>query len=172
MRPELEREYVEYFELRMPHLRRLAMALCGDFHRADDIVQTVATTLYTGWKKARAAENIDAYVRRAVINTFLSERRLRWARVILTAHLPDRAAVAEQPADERVVVRAALRRLPPRQQAVLVLRFLCDLPVAEVADLLGCAEGTVKSQTSDGLKALRGLLGTGALNLEGVPNRR
>lgn len=172
MRTELEREYVEYFQVRMPHLRRLAVLLCGDFHRADDIVQTAATTLYTAWKKARRAENLDAYVRRTVVNAFLRERRLRWSRVTLTDHLPDRAVVAGQPADERVVVRAALRRLPPRQQAVLVLRFMCDLPVAEVADLLGCAEGTVKSQTSDGLKTLRGLLGTRALDLDGAPDRR
>jgi RNA polymerase sigma factor (sigma-70 family) len=63
--------------------------------------------------------------------------------------------------EDRLVVRAALRRLPRRQQAVLVLRFLCDLPVADVATLLGCSTGTVKSQTFDGLAALRKALGPG-----------
>jgi RNA polymerase sigma-70 factor (sigma-E family) len=167
MRAELEREYVEYFEARMPYLRRLAVHLCGDFHRADDIVQNAATSLYRGWAKARTAQDLDAYVRRTVINTFLRERRLRWSRVALIAHPPEQAA-AEPPADERLMIRTALRRLPIRQQAVLVLRFLCDLPVAEVADLLGCAEGTVKSQTSDGLKALRRYLSTGPLDLKGA----
>jgi len=160
VREEWEHEFVEYVELRLPHLRRLAVMLCGDVDRADDIVQAAATRLYTRWKQARAAENVDAYVRRIVINTFLRERRLRWSSVTLTDRLPDRAAVTGQPLDERLVVRAALRTLPPRQQAVLVLRFLCDLPVAEVANLLGCAEGTVKSQTSDGLATLRKQLGS------------
>jgi RNA polymerase sigma-70 factor (sigma-E family) len=156
---ELELEYVEYLQARLPHLRRLAVLLCGDAHRADDIVQAAVTTLYTQWRRARAADNLDAYVRRTVVNAFLREKRLRWSRVALTDRLPDRPAVTGQPVDERIVVRAALRRLPPGQQAVLVLRFLCDLPVAEVAELLGCADGTVKSQTSAGLAALRKVLG-------------
>ena len=168
MREEWERQYIEYFEARLPYLRRLAVLLCGDVDRADDIVQTAATTLYTRWRHARAAGNLDAYVRRTVVNTFLGERRRRWAGVALTDRLPDRPAVTGQPADERLVVRAALRRLPPRQQAVLVLRFLCDLPVAEVAELLGCSTGTVKSQTSDGLAALRRRLGARDLEWEGT----
>jgi RNA polymerase sigma-70 factor (sigma-E family) len=162
VRNDLEREYVEYLEQRLPHLRRLAALLCGDTHRADDIVQSAATMLYTKWRHVRAAENRDAYVRRVVINTFLKERRQRWSRVTLTDRMPDRPAVAGQPVDERLEVRAALRGLPSRQQAVLVLRFLCDLPVSEVAELLGCAEGTVKSQTSDALAALRRRLGDNA----------
>ncbi|GAA2348647.1 SigE family RNA polymerase sigma factor [Dactylosporangium salmoneum] len=164
---ELEREYIAYFEARLPGLRRLAVLLCGDHDRADDIVQAAATTLFVRWKQARQAENVDAYVRRVVVNTFLRERRRLWSRVLLSERLPDRAAVTGQPIDERVVVRAALRRLPPRQQAVLVLRFLCDLPVAEVAELLGCSEGTVKSQTSDGLATLRKRLGDRAVRLPG-----
>jgi RNA polymerase sigma-70 factor (sigma-E family) len=170
VRGDLEREYVEYFTARMPHMRRLAALLCGDVHRADDIVQSAATTLYTKWKQARSADNLDAYVRRVVVNTFLRERRLRWSSVALTERLPDRPAAAGQAIDERVVVRAALRRLPPRQQAVLVLRFGCDLPVAEVAAILRCAEGTVKSQTSDGLAALRRHLGN--RDLEPATRRR
>jgi RNA polymerase sigma-70 factor (sigma-E family) len=155
VRDELKREYAEYFQVRMPHLRRLAAMLCGDAHRGDDIVQSAATTLYMRWKHVRSAGNLDAYVRRAVVNAFLSEQRRPWARVALTDTLPDRPVDAELPADERLVVRAAVRRLPPKQQAVIVLRFVCDLPVAEVAELLDCAEGTVKSQTADGLAALR-----------------
>lgn len=168
VRDDLEREYVEYFEVRMPHLRRLAVRLCGDFDRADDIVQTAATAIYTRWKLARAADNIDAYVRRTVVNTFLKERRSRWSRVALTGGSLDRLAATGQPIDERMVVRAAMRKLPPRQQAVLVLRFLCDLPVAEVAQMLGCAEGTVKSQTSDGLASLRRSLGGRAMDMGGT----
>ncbi|WP_432831735.1 SigE family RNA polymerase sigma factor [Dactylosporangium sp. CA-092794] len=155
MREELEREYTEYFQARLPQLRRLAAALCGDAHRGDDVVQAAVTTLYVRWKHIRGVDNLDAYVRRSVVNAFLSARRRPWARVALTDALPDRPAEPGQPADERLVLRAAVRRLPHRQQAVVVLRFVCDLPVAEVAALLGCAEGTVKSQTAEALAALR-----------------
>nr|BFE63782.1 SigE family RNA polymerase sigma factor [Dactylosporangium thailandense] len=160
MRQEHERELEEYLRVRMPHLRRLAYLLTGDFDRADDVVQATATTLYLKWRQVRAAGNIDAYVRRMLVHTFLGERRLAWARTWLTDRLPERPAAAP-PTDDAIVVRAALRRLPPRQQAVLVLRFLCDLPVNEVAATLGCSPGTVKSHTSDGLAALRRLLEPG-----------
>jgi RNA polymerase sigma-70 factor (sigma-E family) len=159
VREDLEREYVEYFQPRLPQLHRLAVMLCGDADRADDIVQAAVTTLFTRWRQARQADNLDAYVRRSVVNTFLSERRQRWSRVVLTETLPDRPAATGQPADERLEIRAALRTLPPKQQAVLALRFLCDLPVDEVAELVGCSPGTVKSQTSDGLAKLRRKLG-------------
>ncbi|WP_433055456.1 SigE family RNA polymerase sigma factor [Dactylosporangium sp. CS-033363] len=161
MRDEYEREYVEYLRARMPHLRRLAHALTGDFDRADDVVQTAATNLYLKWRQVRAADNIDAYVRKMVVHTFLAERRLAWARTWLTDRIPDRAA-EPPPTDDALLVRAALRRLPARQQAVLVLRFLCDLPVEDVAAALGCAPGTVKSHTSVGLAALRKILGPSA----------
>ncbi|MFB9408205.1 MULTISPECIES: SigE family RNA polymerase sigma factor [Dactylosporangium] len=161
MRDDHEREYVEYLRARMPGLRRLAYLLTGDFDRADDVVQTTATSLYVKWRQVRAAGNIDAYVRKMVVHTFLSEQRRSWARTWLTDRLPDRAA-AEPPTDDALVVRDALRRLAPRQQAVLVLRFLCDLPVDETAAALGCAAGTVKSQTADGLAALRRILGPSA----------
>jgi len=161
VRDELEREYTEYFQVRMPQLRRLAATLCGDAHRGDDIVQAAATTLYMRWKQVCGAGNLDAYVRRTVVNAFLSEQRRPWSRVTLTEALPDRPGDTAPP-EERLVVQQAVRRLPPRQQAVIVLRFVCDLPVAEVAELLSCAEGTVKSQTRDGLAALRRLLSPAA----------
>ncbi|MEV4507523.1 SigE family RNA polymerase sigma factor [Dactylosporangium sp. NPDC049525] len=159
MRDDMEREYVEYFQPRLPQLHRLAVMLCGDADRADDIVQATVTTLFARWRQVRQVDNLDAYVRRSVVNTFLSERRRFWFRVVLTETLPDRPAVTGQPADERLEIRAALRTLPPKQQAVLVLRFLCDLPVGDVAELVGCSPGTVKSQTSDGLAKLRRKLG-------------
>ncbi|MFI5906184.1 SigE family RNA polymerase sigma factor [Dactylosporangium sp. NPDC051541] len=161
MRADHEREYVEYLHARLPILRRLAYLLAGDFDRADDVVQTMATNLYVKWRQVRAANNIDAYVRKMVVHTFLAEQRRAWARTWLTDRLPERPA-AVPPTDDTLVLRAALRRLPPRQQAVLVLRFLCDLPVDETAAALGCAPGTVKSHTADGLAALRRILGPSA----------
>lgn len=160
MRAELEREYVEYVTARMGRMRRVAYLLCGDVDRADDIVQTTVERLYTRWRRVRGADNIDAYVHTVLVRTFLAEKRRPWSRVRLVDEpLELIPGVAAQPPDERLTVRAALRALPRRQQAVLVLRFLCDLPVAEVAEILGCAQGTVKSQTSDGLAALRKELG-------------
>jgi RNA polymerase sigma-70 factor (sigma-E family) len=170
VRAEIEREYVEYVSAHLGRMRRVAYLLCGDFDRADDIVQATVERLYVRWRQVRGAGNVDAYVHTVLVRVFLAERRRLWSRVRLMDEPPDRPAPAGQPADERIAVRAALRMLPRRQQAVLVLRFLCDLPVADVAEILGCAPGTVKSQTSDGLATLRRSLGNRAF--EGLLNRR
>ncbi|WP_131741518.1 SigE family RNA polymerase sigma factor [Actinomadura roseirufa] len=164
-RPAGETEYVEYVTGALPGLRRLAHLLCRDPHHADDIVQTALTRLYVHWRRARAADDVDRYVRAMLVRSFLSERRLAWARVRLTgapADVPGQPPAPVADLETRAVVRAALGRVPPRQRAVLVLRFLCDLPVAEVAQILGCSEGTVKSQTAHGLARLRVLLGGAA----------
>ncbi|HYN96384.1 MAG TPA: SigE family RNA polymerase sigma factor [Pilimelia sp.] len=163
MTPEHEREYVEYVTARGAPLRRLAFLLCGDGHRADDIVQQTFVQLYVHWRRARTADHIDRYVRRMVLRAYLDERRRPWSRVRLFEAPPEPAPgpPAGDP-DERAVLLAALAKVPPRQRAVVVLRFLYDLPVDEVAALLGCSPGTVKSQTAHGLTALRRLLGDGA----------
>lgn len=161
LRSDLEREYVDYVGARMPALRRVAYQLAGDPHRADDIVQQTLTRLYVKWTRARAADNLDAYTHTILVRIFLDERRLRWSRVQLVAEVPEIPSPPADP-DDRAVVRAALAQVPPRQRAVLVLRFLADRPVDEVAQILHCSEGTVKSQTSRGLATLRRLLGADA----------
>jgi RNA polymerase sigma factor (sigma-70 family) len=88
------------------------------------------------------------------VRAFLGERRKWGSRVQLTAEPPDAPAAVEDHAG-RLAVRAALVSVPRRQQATLVLRFYCDLSVAEVAEILGCSQGTVKSQTARGLEAMR-----------------
>ena len=153
-----EEEYVEYVTARVPALRRLAYVLTGDGHRADDLVQQTITTLFLKWHRARNADNLDAYVRTMLVRRYVDERRLAWARVLLVRDAPEPAPAEDRGADDRHVVRAALRRLPRRQQAVLVLRYFYDLPVDDVAGILGCSSGTVKSHTSRGLAALRRLL--------------
>jgi RNA polymerase sigma-70 factor (sigma-E family) len=166
-----ERAYAEYVGERLPALRRIAYLLCGDAHRADDVVQVTITKLYTHWRRASAVANLDAYVRAMLVRTFLSEQRVGWARRIRLVGAPADAPVVVAPdgpdVETRTVLRAALCRVPPRARAVLVLRFLLDLPVAEVAELLGCSEGNVKSQTALGLGALRRLLGGSELVLAG-----
>jgi RNA polymerase sigma-70 factor (sigma-E family) len=155
-----DEEYVEYVAMRIPALRRLAYLLTSDAHRADDLVQQTITTLYVKWRRARAADNLDAYVRTMLVRTYIDEKRLAWARVRLFRDMPEPPPLqAGAGIEDRQVVRSALSRVPRRQQAVLVLRFFYDLPVDEVAGMLGCSAGTVKSQTSRGLATLRRLLG-------------
>lgn len=159
MRRTVELQYTEYVSARMPVLRRTAFLLCGDSHRADDLVQTAITRLYVKWRRAAEVDNLDAYVRAILVRTFLNDQRRGWfQRERVTAEPVERPAPAPDP-DTKAVLHAALATVPPRQRAALVLRFLCDQSVADVAALLGCAEGTVKSLTSDGLKSLRRKLG-------------
>jgi RNA polymerase sigma-70 factor (sigma-E family) len=154
-----EERYVEYVTARIPALRRLAYLLTGDGHRADDLVQQTITTLYVKWQRASRADHLDGYVRTMLVRTHLNERRLGWARVRLFRDLPEPPPVEDGGVEERQVLHLALARVPRRQRAVLVLRFFYDLPVDEVAGMLGCSAGTVKSQTSRGLATLRQLLG-------------
>ncbi|TDU90256.1 RNA polymerase sigma-70 factor (sigma-E family) [Kribbella voronezhensis] len=159
MRAQDERHYVEYVTARLPELRRLAGSLCKDAHRADDVVQNAITKLYVHWHRARTADNLDAYVRTIVVRTFLNDQRLRWSRVRLTEELTELPAQQPREVETRLVIAEALRRLPPKLRAVLVLRFLYDLSVRDAATTLGCSENTVKSQTARGLAVLRQSLG-------------
>jgi RNA polymerase sigma-70 factor (sigma-E family) len=152
-------EYTEYVQARLPWLRRVAYLLCQDWQSADDLVQSAITRLYTHWGRARETASIDAYTRTIMVRVFISERRSAWARRVIL--LPEQfdPPGAQHDHDARLMVRAALAALPPRQRATLVLRFYCDLPVEVTARELGCTAGTVKSQTAKGLDALRRALG-------------
>ncbi|MGC3861917.1 SigE family RNA polymerase sigma factor [Micromonospora chersina] len=154
-----DQEYIEYVTARTPALRRLAYGLCGDRDQADDLVQETATRLYLRWARIAEVEQLDAYVRTVLVRHFLDTRRRGWWRVHLFGGPPDVRPTEDRGVEERTVLRDALAKVPPRQRAVLVLRFLHDLPVEEVARTLGCSAGTVKSQTSHGLAAMRRLLG-------------
>ena len=159
MRSARDAEYTEYVQSRLPWLRRVAYLLCQDWQSADDLVQSAITRLYTHWGRARDTASIDAYTRTIMVRVFISERRSAWARrVIPFPEQYDRPG-AQHDHDARLMVRAALAALPPRQRATLVLRFYCDLPVEVTARELGCTPGTVKSQTAKGLDALRRALG-------------
>ncbi|MCO8269110.1 SigE family RNA polymerase sigma factor [Actinoplanes sp. TRM 88003] len=147
-------EYLAFVRGRVTALRRAAYLLCGDSHGADDIVQETLTKLYSRWSRVSHVENLDAYVNTMLVRVFLDERRRGWWKVALLDWLPERATTPP-PVEERSVVHTALMGLPPRQRAVVVLRYLCDQPVKEVAHILGCSEGTVKSQASNALDRLR-----------------
>ena len=157
-----DREYVEYVSARLPALHRTAYLLCGDPHRADDIVSATTTALYRHWHRVREADNVDAYVHRTLVRKYADERRMRWARVLLTDRIPERPHGSDdhgRHVEERDSLRLALAQLTASQRTVLVLRFFCDLPVGEVARILHCSEGNVKSHTSRGLTMLRRILG-------------
>jgi RNA polymerase sigma-70 factor (sigma-E family) len=148
--------YRDYVQERLPHLRRLAYLLCQDWHLADDLLQDALVRLYLRWDIASRATDVNAYARTTLIRVFLSERRSHWSRrVVLVDTLPDHPAAAAPDTASKLAVRSALAGLAPRQRAVIVLRFYSDLSVDQTAEALGCSAGTVKSQTSKGLAALR-----------------
>ncbi|XVU24543.1 SigE family RNA polymerase sigma factor [Actinoplanes sp. CA-054009] len=159
MNDQTDTGYLEYVHGRMPALRRIAYLLSGDSDQADDLVQETITKLYAKWPRISRVEHVDNYVHTMLVRAFLDEKRHGWWRVSLRGAPPEPPPHPGGTTEERTVLRAALRRVPPRQQAVLVLRFLCDQTVADVARILECSEGTVKSQTSHGLTALRRILG-------------
>lgn len=151
---ERDHDYTTYVTAQLPWLRKLAYLLTQDWHRADDVVQTAITQLYRHWHRVSRMDNPDGYARTVLVRAFLGERRRWGSRVRLTADPPDVPAGAEDQAS-RIAVRTALASVPPRQQATLVLRYYCDLSVEQVAQVLRCSPGTVKSQTARGLDALR-----------------
>ncbi|GAA1673382.1 SigE family RNA polymerase sigma factor [Glycomyces endophyticus] len=157
MTPHQEREFREYVQARRPALLRTAYLMCGDWHRAEDAVQSSMIKLYAAWSKTKL-ETADAYTRRIVTNAVIDQYRRGWFRRERSyAELPEGAADADGP-EERLAAVAALAKLPPRQRATLVLRFWEDLPVDETARIMRCSTGTVKSQTARGLQTLRDLL--------------
>jgi RNA polymerase sigma-70 factor (sigma-E family) len=157
-------DFETYAAARQHHLYRTAYLLCGDRDRAQDLVQTTLVALLRSWRKARFAQNPDAYAKKALVRAFLTEqrklRRSASAHVLLrTEQTATAASAARDPAELRVVVLDALRSLPPKPRAMVILRYWEDLSVEETAALLGCSAGNVKSQCSRSLAKLRELLG-------------
>jgi RNA polymerase sigma-70 factor (sigma-E family) len=154
-------DFDTYATARLPQLRRSAYLLCGDWDRGDDLVQRVLTDLFVHWSKVKHANNLDAYTQKMLVNRFLDDRRSGWFRRVLLAgadrHEESAAGHVDDPA-LRLDLHAALAYLPPRQRAVVVLRFLHDQSVEQTAASLGCTSGTVKSQTSHALSTLRNVL--------------
>jgi RNA polymerase sigma-70 factor (sigma-E family) len=151
-------EFVEFAVAASPRLRRMAFLLCGDWHTAEDLVQTALAKVFVSWRKVRRQDAAHAYAARTLINTYLAEKRLKRAGEVLTDKLPEHPA---EPLglETRMVVLDALATLPPRSRAVVVLRYWADLSVEQAADVLGCSPGNVKSQSARALDKLRTVLG-------------
>ncbi|GAA3800749.1 SigE family RNA polymerase sigma factor [Sphaerisporangium flaviroseum] len=152
-------EFREFVAARGQALMGTAYLLTGGRHQAEDLLQTVLTRLVTRWHGIQADGNPEGYVRTALYREFVSWRRVARNREIPRADMPDIAGHEnhEDTAVQRVVLEHALRRLTPRQRAVLVLRFYEDHSEADTARILGCSVGTVKSQTHHALRRMRTL---------------
>ena len=150
-------------EARATSLLRTAYLLTGDWGQAEDLLQTALVKTWFRWDRVRDKDAAEAYVRQVMARTYATWWRRRWRGEVATGELPElpgRDAYAD--VDQRHALRRALAELPPRQRAIVVLRFYEDLTEAQVAALLGCSLGTVKSTASRALVRLRGLV-------EGVP---
>ena len=145
----------DYVVERRPQLYRSAYLLCGDPHRAEDVVQDALVRLFVAWPRVRRANNVDAYARRIIVNSHYDQHRRPWRREKATPAGPDRPTAEGFPAEDAQALWAALRQLPEGQRKVVVLRHLWGLSVEETSADLGISPGTVKSQTSDALAALR-----------------
>jgi len=151
--------FAEYFGARADAMRATAFLLCGDWHRAEDLVQSAFIKLYRVWHRVAGKHTLDAYTRQILVRTFLDEnRRGFFHRERVTAEPADWAAPANGSSEDRLVVLGALCQLPARQRTALVLRYWEDLSVEETARAMRCSVGTVKSQAARGLRAMRGLL--------------
>ena len=157
MRRDRDAEFTAFVELRRPALRRFAYALCGDWHQADDLVQTALVKAYLTWGRLHTEGREEAYVRRAILTSRIDESRRPWRRERTSLEGHDRAVSDPVPEDRSALV-GALQELPEMQRKVVVLRYLLDLPVDEVAAELGLSPGTVKSHASRGRERLREVL--------------
>jgi RNA polymerase sigma-70 factor (sigma-E family) len=147
-----------YVQEREHKLRAAAYLLCGDWHTADDLVQTVWTQLFRHWPRVSKMDKPDGYVYTALTNVWRNEIRSRSRRPESPyAEVPERAVASDgtEAVLDRQSILALLAELPEGQRAVLVLRYYGDLSVEETALTLGCSTGTVKSQTARALEKLR-----------------
>ena len=149
--------YTEFVVARWTSLHRLAYLLTGSGPAAEDLLQTALMKTYVSWPRVKGVDSPDAYVRRVMVNTLISERRRAWSgRESLQSEPPE---AVEGPVDTAVlnheVLWPLICALPARQRAVVVLRYYEDLSEEQIATLLGCARGTVKSHAFEALRSLR-----------------
>ena len=164
--PEGFREFVEG---RSSDLLRSAWLLTGDWHAAEDLVQTALVKTWPHWNRLVRRDRPELYVRKVMLTTYLAWRKRRSASEVPIAEVVEAASGSSIDAELRNVVMSAWRELPPRQRAVVVLRYFDDLTEAETAEALGCTVGTVKTHSSRAMAHLRGVPGLAAVLEPEVP---
>lgn len=159
MRSRDEAAYTEYVAARQGHLRRVAYALCGDWHRAEDLLQNALVKLYVAWPRRDRWASPDAYVRQILVRASIDEHRRAWRRhEVPGLEGVEPAAAGGQDDGERDALFAALDQLTAQQRVCVVLRYWLELSVAETAAELGITEGSVKTHAFRGRERLRQLL--------------
>jgi len=150
-------DFVAFVSGRWTALYRLAYLLAASGPNGEDLLQTSLEKTYMNWSRVRQMESPEAYVRKVMVNALISHRRRpAWRREVLRDQPPERQVDSpEQEAVEHTWLWPLVCALPERQRAVIVLRYYEDLAESEIAEALGCAVGTVKSQASDAMKRLR-----------------
>ena len=149
--------FAQFVEVRQRALQRTAWLLTGDWALAEDLVQTALVRSWPRWERIRRRDNPEIYVRRVMVNTWASWSRRRWRGERPFGAMPDTRAAGDLAAEvaAQMAVRSALGSLTDRQRAVLVLRVFDDLSEAQVARVLDCAIGTVKSTMARAVARLR-----------------
>jgi RNA polymerase sigma-70 factor (sigma-E family) len=150
---ETDTAYAAFVEAAWQRHLRLALLLTGDRWQAEELLQDSLVRIYERWRRLARTGDLDAYLRKVLVNNHTSAWRRR-RRENLFASVPD-VVVHDGPSPDALAIREALRALPPRQRAVVVLRHYEDLPEREIARVLGCTVGTVKSQHAKALAKLR-----------------
>lgn len=153
--------FVDYVADDQRRLQRLAFALAGGREDADDLVQETLLRVARAWRR------IDQRGPHGYATVVMCRLARRWRVRVPTVRLDDATGVGRDPypaVDDNLLLRAEIRNLPPRQRAVIALRYLCDLTEAQTAETLGCSVGTVKSQTAKALHRLGTRLGRSGSN--------
>lgn len=159
-------EFTEFVIGSHRRLVQLAYLLCGDWHRAEDAVQAAFVRMYVVWPRIRSRDGLELYARKTILSTVRDDARRPWRREHIASRLPEPLAKdRSREVDERLLLVAALRAIPTRQRAAVVLRYFADLSVEETAEVLGCSPGTVKSQTSRAISSLRRTFAENGLHL-------
>ena len=151
-----EGTFGDYVTARGAALLRIALVLTGNRADAEDLLQAALAKTYQAWDTIHDRAALDAYVKRAMVNTQISWWRRRRVEEFPTEDIPERAAADHLPPSElQETVRRALDRLPQRMRAAVVLRYYEDMSEPEIADALGVSRGTVKSTVSRAVAKLR-----------------
>ncbi|SDP33871.1 RNA polymerase sigma-70 factor, sigma-E family [Nakamurella panacisegetis] len=146
--------FEEYARAHRPGLVRAAYLLTGDAELAEDLVQATLLRVWQRWARVSTVSNVDGYVYQVMFTRFVSWRRRLWSGEHPHADVPEGEHESPDVAS-RLSLEAAIRLLPPRQRAVLILRYYLDLTETDAAEAMGCSVGTVKSQSSRALAKLR-----------------